>query len=149
MVPVPVICDRGDFNPTEIPCRGRLAPARCGYLRRVGRANARPTFGGHARPTTSRRQKGSLAFARPTLRKHAMNIALTGASGFLGRYVVERLAADGHTLRCWYRPSSDRGGFEDVADRIEWVEGMLRDPAAAGRLVQGCDAVVHAALHRP
>lgn len=78
-----------------------------------------------------------------------MNIALTGATGFLGRSVVERLAADGHTLRCWYRPSSDRGGFENVADRIEWIEGMLRDPTATARLVKGCDAVVHAALHRP
>lgn len=78
-----------------------------------------------------------------------MKIALTGATGFLGRYVVHRLAADGHTLRCWYRPSSDRGGFENVSDRIEWVEGMLRDPTAAARLVKGCDAVVHSALHRP
>jgi len=78
-----------------------------------------------------------------------MKIALTGATGFLGRYLVDRLARDGHTLRCWHRPSSDLGGFEAVADRIEWVEGMLRDPAAPRRLVRGCDAVVHAALHRP
>lgn len=77
-----------------------------------------------------------------------MRIALTGATGFLGRYLVERLAADGHDLKCWYRPSSDRGGFDAAADRIEWIAGMLRDPGAAGRLVKGCDAVVHAALHR-
>ena len=78
-----------------------------------------------------------------------MHIALTGATGFLGRYLVDRLARDGHTLRCWHRPSSDLGGFEHLADRVEWINGMLRDPTAATRLVEGCDAVVHAALHRP
>ncbi|HEX6984199.1 MAG TPA: NAD(P)-dependent oxidoreductase [Planctomycetaceae bacterium] len=78
-----------------------------------------------------------------------MKIAVTGATGFLGRYFVERFIADRHTLRCWYRPSSDRGGFEGVAERIEWVEGSLRDPESGVRLVAGCDAVVHAALDRP
>jgi nucleoside-diphosphate-sugar epimerase len=78
-----------------------------------------------------------------------MPLALTGATGFLGRYLARQLASSGHRLRCWTRPSSDRSGFEEVADRIEWVDGMLRDPAAARRLVAGCDAVVHAALHRP
>lgn len=78
-----------------------------------------------------------------------MKIAITGATGFLGRYIVERLAADGHTFRCWHRPSSDRGGFEAVADRVEWVKGSLTDPGAPARLVEGFDAVVHAALDRP
>jgi nucleoside-diphosphate-sugar epimerase len=78
-----------------------------------------------------------------------MTIALTGATGFLGRFLVEHLASAGHSLRCWYRPSSDRGGFEGVADRLTWVEGGLRDAGSAARLVEGCDAVVHAALDRP
>ncbi len=74
-----------------------------------------------------------------------MLIAVTGATGFLGRYVVRRLASTGHHLRCWYRPSSDRGGLEDVAAAVEWVPGDLGDPAAAG-FVKGADAVVHAAV---
>ena len=40
-----------------------------------------------------------------------MLIAVTGATGFLGRYLVRRLASAGHRLRCWYRPSSDRSGL--------------------------------------
>ena len=76
-----------------------------------------------------------------------MTIALTGATGFLGRYVARRLAADGHSLRCWYRPSSDRGGFDELP--IDWVPGDLGEPDAGDDLVAGCDAVVHAALWHP
>jgi nucleoside-diphosphate-sugar epimerase len=75
-----------------------------------------------------------------------MLIAVTGATGFLGRYLVRQFAGAGHRLRCWYRPSSDRTGFEDVADRVEWLEGELGNEAATAALVRGADAVVHAAL---
>jgi nucleoside-diphosphate-sugar epimerase len=78
-----------------------------------------------------------------------MRIAITGATGFLGRYLVKYLAAAGHLCRCWYRPDSDRGGFEAVERQIEWLPGELGDPRAGGDLVEGCDAVVHAALHHP
>lgn len=77
-----------------------------------------------------------------------MRIGVTGATGFLGRYVVQRLAAAGHRCRCWYRAGSDRGGFEDLADRLEWIPGRLGDSGAAAALVEGADAVVHAALER-
>ena len=75
-----------------------------------------------------------------------MRIAITGATGFVGRYLVRHLAQAGHKLRCWYRPSSDRGGFEDAADAIEWQPGNLVDRQAPAALVRGVDAVVHAAL---
>jgi nucleoside-diphosphate-sugar epimerase len=77
-----------------------------------------------------------------------VRIAVTGATGFLGRYIVNHLAARGHTCRCWYRPSSDRGGFEQADDKITWIEGELADEPATAVLVDGCDAVVHAALYR-
>jgi nucleoside-diphosphate-sugar epimerase len=78
-----------------------------------------------------------------------MKIAITGATGFLGRYIVAALAQRGHELRCWHRVSSDRKGFENVADRIEWIEGELGDEKAAQKLPVGCEAVVHAALDHP
>ncbi len=75
-----------------------------------------------------------------------MLIAVTGATGFLGRYLVRRLAAAGYHLRCWVRPTSDRTGFDDVAGAIEWLPGQLGDPAAGAALVRGTDAVVHSGL---
>jgi nucleoside-diphosphate-sugar epimerase len=75
-----------------------------------------------------------------------MLIAVTGGTGFLGRYLIRHLAGLGHRLRCWYRPASDRGGLEEVAGAVEWLPGQLRDADSMTALVRGADAVVHAAL---
>ena len=77
-----------------------------------------------------------------------MLIALTGATGFLGRYLIRHFA-DRHQLRCWYRPASDRSGFDSDAERIQWQPGKLGDQEATRRLVQGAEAVVHAAVQWP
>ena len=79
-----------------------------------------------------------------------MKVAVTGATGFLGRYIVNHLLRSGDFCRCWFRPESDRGGFEEGSDsRIEWLPGELADDRSAKELVDGVDAVVHAALYRP
>ena len=44
-----------------------------------------------------------------------MHLAITGATGFLGRYIVNHLTAQGHRCRCWARAQSDRGGFDNEA----------------------------------
>jgi nucleoside-diphosphate-sugar epimerase len=75
-----------------------------------------------------------------------MHIAVTGATGFLGRYIVRHLSAEGHRLRCWYRPTSDRTGFDQNPSLLEWLPGSLGDPAATSTLIRGVDAVVHAGL---
>ena len=73
-----------------------------------------------------------------------MHIAVTGGTGFLGRYILRRLASAGHRLRCWHRPSSARTGLEDL--KVEWLEGKLGERQATAALVQGVQAVVHSAL---
>lgn len=78
-----------------------------------------------------------------------MKIAVTGATGFVGRYVVRQLAEDGHTCRCWCRASRSRNGFESIAQNVEWVSGELGDRQANAELLHGCDAVIHAALYHP
>lgn len=78
-----------------------------------------------------------------------MLIAVTGATGFLGRYIVGQLTRDGHRCRCWHRPESDRSGFEEAAAGIDWVAGDLQAPDAFADFCRGADAVVHGALYRP
>jgi nucleoside-diphosphate-sugar epimerase len=73
-----------------------------------------------------------------------MRLAITGATGFLGRYLVRLLGQSGHQLRCWFRPGGDRSGFG--AEEIEWLPGQLGDEAASRDLVRGVDALVHAAV---
>jgi nucleoside-diphosphate-sugar epimerase len=78
-----------------------------------------------------------------------MKIAVTGGPGFIGHYILRRLAGSGHMLRCWFRPTSDRSGLDDLATSIQWLPGELNDERSNEALVTGCDAVVHAALFRP
>jgi nucleoside-diphosphate-sugar epimerase len=75
-----------------------------------------------------------------------MRVAITGATGFLGRYLVRHLAGAGHQLRCWWRTGSDRSGLEQEAGAVEWLPGELDDASTGRDLVRGADAVVHAAV---
>ena len=77
-----------------------------------------------------------------------MRVALTGATGFIGRYIATHLVEQGHQLRCWHRAASNREGFDQLSE-LEWVEGDLGETDSANALVDGCDAVVHAALYWP
>ena len=76
-----------------------------------------------------------------------MRIALTGGTGFIGRYIIRELLNHGHTLRCWKRPTSHLGSLEGVAG-IEWLSGDLTAPETMPLLVAECDAVVHAGISR-
>lgn len=68
-----------------------------------------------------------------------MNIALTGATGFLGGHVLRRALEAGHRVRALARkPQLPR-------DRVEWVAGSLNDQTALVDLCQGIDAVIHVA----
>jgi nucleoside-diphosphate-sugar epimerase len=66
-------------------------------------------------------------------------VALTGASGFLGTHLRQALRDAGHDVRALHRrPADDEPG-------VAVVRGDLRDADALARLVDGVDAVVHAA----
>ncbi len=70
-------------------------------------------------------------------------IALTGATGFLGRYLVGALCAKGWRVRTLVRSLPIH---EQLAPhRLELVSGDLRDTSALKRLTRGADAIVHMA----
>lgn len=69
-----------------------------------------------------------------------MKILVTGASGFIGSHIVDRLLLDGHEVRALVRESSDLS-FLPI-DKIEVFQGDLSKPEQA---LDGCGAIVHAA----
>ncbi len=70
-------------------------------------------------------------------------VAVTGASGFVGPHVVATLARHGWKTRLLIRRWSPLPSLGGVAAEIVW--GDLGDEAALRRLVDGVDAVIHAA----
>ena len=76
-----------------------------------------------------------------------MRIAVTGATGIVGRFVVARLHAEGVSVRVLMRPASELAG---LPDETGYVVGDLTDDAALRALVDDVDAVVHCAYaHAP
>ncbi len=70
-------------------------------------------------------------------------VAVTGATGFVGPHLVAALVRHGWTVRLLIRrwaPLPSLAGIE-----AELVFGDLADEKALGRLVDGADAVIHAA----
>ena len=68
-----------------------------------------------------------------------MRLAVTGATGFIGSRLIERLAGSEHNCRALTRrPMSLR-------PNVTWVEGALDRPDTLAALVEGADAVIHVA----
>ena len=70
-------------------------------------------------------------------------VAVTGATGFVGQHLVSALARHGWKLRLLIRRWSPLPSLAGVDAEI--VLGDLGDTGALRRLVEGADAVVHAA----
>ena len=68
-----------------------------------------------------------------------MIVALTGATGFLGGHVLERLLAAGHQVRALTRKR------QSAREDVTWIEGALDQPGSLITLVTGSDAVIHVA----
>ncbi|MGH7818484.1 MAG: NAD-dependent epimerase/dehydratase family protein, partial [Candidatus Binatia bacterium] len=72
-----------------------------------------------------------------------MRILVTGAGGFLGSHLAERLLGDGHSIRALMRPANPAPWLEERG--AEPVVGDVTDGDVQTAATRGCDVVVHAA----
>lgn len=73
----------------------------------------------------------------------SLEIALTGATGFVGTKIISCLTAAGWHVRALYRPK--KGRIPAVLPGVTWVSGQLNDSNALNDFVKGCYAVIHCA----
>ncbi len=70
-----------------------------------------------------------------------MHIFLTGATGFVGSYILRELIAQGHTARCLLRNPDAPLDVED--DAVERIKGDVTQPKSFAGTMRGCDGVIH------
>ena len=75
-------------------------------------------------------------------------ILITGGAGSVGRSLVARCRADGHTVRVFDLPVCDFTGLEGEPG-IEVVQGDITQMATVTQAVQGVSAVMHLAAILP
>lgn len=68
-----------------------------------------------------------------------LTLALTGATGFVGKATVDHALARGHKIRALTRRA------QPPRDGVSWIAGSLDDEPALARLAEGADAVLHIA----
>ncbi len=79
------------------------------------------------------------------------SILVTGADGFIGSHLVERLVRSGRRVRAMvlYNAWDSRGWLDDIAGDVagefEVFAGDVRDSGSVRSALQGCQAVLHLA----
>jgi len=80
-----------------------------------------------------------------------MKALVTGADGFIGSYLTERLLQEGYNIKAFvYYNSFNSWGWLDtleknVLNEIEIFTGDIRDPNGVRTATQGCDSIFHLA----
>lgn len=85
------------------------------------------------------------------MRLHGKKVLVTGADGFIGSHLVERLLEEGATVRafCYYNSFNSWGWLDTFpADKLEQIEiftGDVRDPNGVRTAMKDIDIVYHLA----
>lgn len=72
-----------------------------------------------------------------------MKILVTGATGFVGGWLVKELSLQGHSIKILARKNSDLSGLE--GSKYELHVGDVTDRSSVAHAIQGCDTVFHLA----
>ena len=79
-----------------------------------------------------------------------MTILVTGANGFMGNTIVKKLVAQGKPVRAMVRDlEKSKKRLSGVSDKIEIVQGDVRDREGIKKLFEGISAVKSHMVIRP
>ena len=70
-----------------------------------------------------------------------MNVAITGASGFIGSVIAKHLSEHGHTVIALVRETSDRSHIEQYVSKF--ISGTHEDDQGTAELIEDADVVIH------
>jgi len=70
-----------------------------------------------------------------------MNVAITGASGFIGSVIAKHACEYGHTVTALVRETSNRSHIDQYVN--EFVTGTHDDATAVSELIDNADVVIH------
>jgi NADH dehydrogenase len=73
----------------------------------------------------------------------AMTVAVTGASGFVGRYVVRELLSRGHLVRALARDGKKAAKVLGTSENVTIVTSDVLDETSATELLRGASACIH------
>ena len=77
-----------------------------------------------------------------------MKILVTGADGFIGSHLTEKLVKEGYEVRAFtlYNSFGTRGWLDTlepgILDQVDVFSGDIRDPYGVREAVKGCDAIL-------
>jgi UDP-glucose 4-epimerase len=75
-----------------------------------------------------------------------MRFLITGGAGFIGSNIARRLVNDGYFVRILDNfATGQRGNLEDISDKIDLVEGDIRDFWTVINATEGIDYILHQA----
>ena len=75
-----------------------------------------------------------------------MRCLVTGGAGFIGSHLVEGLLKRGHFVRVVDNfLTGKRENLEDIQDKIDFIEGDIRDFSLCREIIKGIDWVFHQA----